>query len=554
MLKRLRIQNLALIESADISFAPGFCAVTGETGAGKSVFLTGLRLCAGERSPAQMIRHGAEKATVEAVFQVNSLPQVLSRLEAWGVDSEDGEIVIQRELLAGGKSRARINGSLISQANLSELGDLLVQFHGQSEQVFLRDVRTHLQLLDAYGNHEALLTRYQETWKKWQTCLQEENALRQRAAELAQQKEFLQFQAEELGKAHLVADEDVLLESRLAEASGQEHRQKHLDNALDILDGEQGFVDRFPALQKALNELGQGNSELAEMASSLEQSGILFQELLRNLRKADKGGAGPSPAEIERINARIALLQRLQRKYHTTLEGLIELYGRRRQELSTLENIDAELAQLAQQSGEWREKMRKLGEDLHAQRQVSAKRMDASVQNRIQSLGMDKAEFTTAIQLVEPGPQGMDQVEFLMSPNAGEGYKTLRQAVSGGELSRVLLAFKSVLANRDRIPVLVFDEVDSGISGEVAHRIGECLHELGTTHQVLTITHLHQVACRAHQQLQVAKHESAERTFTEIIPLDGDGRVTELARMLGDPKSPTVLEHARQLLQVHHGQ
>jgi DNA repair protein RecN (Recombination protein N) len=551
MLKQIRISNLALIQDADISFEPGFTAVTGETGAGKSVFLTSLKLCAGERATAQMIRNGEEKALVEAIFAVNHLPAVLAKLESMGIDTDDGEIAIQREILASGKSRARINGALVNISDLSALGDMLIQLHGQSEQVLLRDVRTHVDLLDAYGDHAKALQSYQLAWKDWQRSLQEEGDLRKKASELSQQKEFLQFQSEELTKANLVAGEDAALEARLSESEGQEQKRRYIDQSLDLLDGDEGMLDKLSSLQKAIGSLAAQSKAIAALAPQIEESEIIFRELLRELRGTGKS-EGPSAAEIEKINGRMAQFQKLQRKYHTDLSGLIELRDRRRKELSTLENLDDELSLLERRVKEGHKKVLETAKVLHDLRIASALRMDTAVQSQIRELGMAKATFSTAMEPSEPTPSGQDRVEFMMAPNAGEGKKSLRLAVSGGELSRVLLAFKSVLATRDLIPVLVFDEVDSGISGEIAHRIGTCLHELGKSHQVLTITHLHQVASRANAQFSVSKHELESRTHTQITPLHGTTRIQEIARMLGDPKSEAVLLHARKLLEEKH--
>lgn len=551
MLKQIRIQNLALISKTEISFGPGFCAVTGETGAGKSVFLTSLKLCAGERATAQMIRNGEEKAIVEAVFQVEHLPDVLAKLESMGVDPDDGEITIQREILANGKSRARINGSQVNLADLSELGDSLVQLHGQSEQIMLRDIRTHIQMLDAFGNLLGQRESYHAAWLEWQKCLREEAELRQKAADLAQQKEFLGFQAEELSKAHIQPGEDTLLEERLAEANGVQNRRKHLDESLEILQGEHGVIGQLSQLERSLANLSAQNKGLAGFASQVGEAQILFREMSREILALGKG-APMSPAEIERDNARLALLQRLQRKYRTDLNGLIELRDRRKQELSTLDNLDASLAQLEKRSKTWRVKVDELGKQLHESRVECAKRMDQEVQSQVQSLGMSSARFHTLVESADPSPLGIDRVEFLMAPNSGEGEKPLRQAVSGGELSRVLLAFKSVMAARDLVPVLVFDEVDSGISGEIAHRIGACLQKLGESHQVLTITHLHQVASRAKAHLQVSKSETDGRTLTQISTLSDEARIREIARMLGDPNSSAVIQHARQLIEDNH--
>jgi len=550
MLKSIRIQNLALIQEADIQFEPGFCAVTGETGAGKSVFLTSLKLCTGERATAQMVRHGADKASVEGIFLVQYLPSVCQKLQEMDIELDDGEITIQREIFANGKNRARINGTQVTMADLAQIGEQLLQLHGQSEQILLRDTRTHGHMLDDFGNHNEALLRYQGAWSEWQKSAAEELELRKRATELAAQKDFLQFQEEELRKAHLVAGEDEALSLRLQEASGIETRRKQIDQSLDLLDGAEGIVSKIAALQKNLQGL-QNHASIAEFLAPLNDADISLHELERALRSLSK--AQPlSPAEIERDNSRIALLQRLQRKYRTDLAGLLELRDRRAFELSTLNNLDDELIRLAKRVEKWRAASEEAGLALRTLRQASARKMDRAVEEQIHTLGMAKATFQTRMTPCEPNQFGMDAIEFMIAPNAGEGLKTLRQAVSGGELSRVLLAFKSVLAARDRIPVLVFDEVDSGISGEIAHRIGACLAELGKSHQVLTITHLHQVASRAQNQLFVVKHEIEGRTFTEVKPLDPAHRIQEIARMLGDPHSPAVREHARQLLQETH--
>lgn len=545
MLKLIRIQNLALIESAEIAFPAGFTAVTGETGAGKSVFLTSLRLCAGAKGTAQMVRLGCEKATVECLFQIDQLPVVVSMLAEWGIDADDGEIIIQRELQSNGKSRARINGSLVSLGDLSQLGDQLLQLHGQSEQVLLRDVRLHLEMLDAFADHSSLLNQWQEAWKAFQNLLHEEKNLRNKAQELAQQKEFIQFQKDELEKAHLVSDEDTQIEERLRIASGSVTKRKHIEESLLLLDGSAGLLSQFSQLEKHLAHLFAKDEEWLKQC---ENSSIVLAELARTLKSLDKG-SGLSPAELERDNARLAALQKLQRKYRTTLAGLIELRDRRKQELSTLDNLDGELLDLEKKLTHAKRQCENIAAELHTKRVIAAQQLDGLVENQIRKLGMEKAVFNTQVSTRELSATGIDQVEFLIAPNPGEGLKTLRQAVSGGELSRVLLAFKSVMATRDLTPVLVFDEVDSGISGEVANRIGDCLQELGKSHQILTITHLHQVASRADAQLLVEKNEQDGRTTTQINILQNKERVLEIARMMGDPSSASVQDHAQRLLE-----
>lgn len=552
MLTNLHIQNLALIQDTTLSLQKGFHAITGESGAGKSIILAGLKLCAGGRANVQMIRQGTNKAQVEATFHITQA-EIQEKLDDMGIDLEDGELIIQREILANGKSRARMNGSLVSQTDLSALGDLLIQFHGQSEQVLLRDIKSHIRMLDAMGSLQSELKDYRLRWKDWQTAIQAHQDAMNQARELAAQKEFLAFQYEELKKANLRQGEEEKLKEQLDQADNAQDSQEWTARALDLLEGDGNIQGHLAELERLIPSLEKQFPQLQDILQQARESHIVLNELTRELQNLPTQEA-LAPQEIERINARLALLQRLQRKYHCDCTALIELRNQRQQELETLENLDDHLEDLRVAMAEQEKKVRQQAQIISEKRKSAAQKMDQAITTHLQQLGMPAAIFKTLIEPADPGPLGTDQVEFLIAPNKGEGMRPLRKAVSGGELSRILLAFKLVLAGRDAIPVLIFDEVDAGMSGEVAHQIGECLRSLGQYHQVLSITHLHQVASSAHHQIHVYKEEQDERTLTHASFLEPNDRVQEIARMLGDPHSDESQKHAQKILKERYAQ
>lgn len=551
MLTQLTIRNLALIASAEIKLGEGFIAVTGETGAGKSVLLNGLRLVCGAKATTGMIRHGEEKAMVEGVFDLSRLPELRRRAEEMGIDCGEDELVVQREILSSGKNRARANGTQITLSDLQELGEQLVQMHGQSEQILLRDPRTQQVMLDNFCANAPLLERYTALWNEYTRLRAAMAQARERAASLAQQKDFLQFQCDELQKAALRPGEEEEHERLVQESSGSESRRRLMEEALTLLERENGLMDQIRELQGKLRQLQHRHPDTEALEPLVSAALDPLSSVQDSLRRGEKGHTH-SPAEVEKANARLALIQKLKRKYRTDLPGLLSLRDQRRSELDALENLDSDLADLEHSANKVHGELLSTAAQLTASRQAGAGNLDAQVEERLRSLGMPQARFATRLSDCELGPLGAELAEFMMAPNKGEGMKPLRFSISGGELSRVLLAFKSVLAHRDRVPLLIFDEVDSGISGEIAHHIGDCLQGLGKYHQVLVITHLHQVASRAASQFKVYKSETEGRTYTHVLALDTDARIEELARMLGDAHSPTVRAHARQLLEETH--
>src|SRR5574344_1649877 len=526
MLTQLSIHDFALIADSTVHFGSGFTAITGETGAGKSVLMKALRVACGEKTTAAMLRNGESKAWVEATFDISKLPDVKAKLESLGVDADD-ELVIRREISAGGKSRGRVNGAVVTVADLQEIADALVQMHGQSDQILLRDVRTQQRMLDDFCGNSKLLADYSQIYTQWTSLKEKRTETEETARSLAQQKDFLTFQRDELVKAALREGEEEELEEKTSAAARSESQT---------------------ALFRELRGLSSRIPEYAPWNEKLEDAAAPLQEMDAALEKTENRKE-MSPEEIDRANARLALIQRLKRKYRTDVNGLIALRAQREKELGGLENLDADLAELDRQIQKAEAELARIAQALSDSRRKGASKLDSSVEANLRELGMPKARFRTDVEKGAFSPTGEDTVEFYIAPNPGEGEKPLRLAVSGGELSRVLLAFKTVLADLDKVPLLVFDEVDAGISGEIGNNIGEALRRIGRYHQVLTITHLHQVASRAENHLAVSKKEIDGRTYSSVASLNAAERVQELARMLGDARSSTVQAHARELLE-----
>ena len=546
MLKQLSINGFTLIDHAEVPFRDGFTAITGETGAGKSVLLKALRMICGDKAQASMVRTGEDKAVIEGIFDISGEPKVQKIVKDLDIDCDD-ELIIRREILENGKGRTRVNGSIVNQADLQEIGENLIQMHGQSEQLLLRDTRTHTQMLDDYAGNGELLGEYGNAWAAWNDVLARIRETEERAKDLAAQKDFLKFQFDELSKAALREGEEEELEEKVSAASKGETERRVLDEIQGILGGDNGLLDQVQILQAKMRSLAAKIPHYEDSLNALAEVADPFESICKDLLRLSPAKS-LSPAEIDRANSRIATIQKLKRKYRTDVAGLIELTEKRKGELESLENLDSDLAELAKEEKKALSELERLAKELSAKRTEAAARFDSAVQSAIQRLGMPKAVFTTHIEPQTLGSNGSEKIEFMLAPNPGEGEKSLQKAVSGGELSRVLLAIKSVMADLDKVPLLIFDEVDSGISGEVGNTIGEALRNLGKHHQVLTITHLHQVASRAQNQLAVSKDEIDGRTFTTVRELDREGRVDELVRMLGGD-SETVREHARHLLE-----
>jgi DNA repair protein RecN (Recombination protein N) len=562
MLRSLSIRNLAILPEADIAFESGFTVLTGETGAGKSILLGALKLVLGAKGKADLIRQGADKLRVEATFDrppSSALKDLLGKLE---LDAED-ELVIERELTVAGKSRARVNGTLVTLADLDAIGRHLVDLHGQHEQQGLLDAATHGAYLDGYAGLTGEADAYGASFRAYRAADQAMRTAQEDAARLQEQIEFLQFQFKELEKAGLGAgagkdgdggSEEEKLETELKLLSGFEKIAGGRDACLDSLEGTQGVVPALARLQKDVHALARhlDSEAFAAHGEKIDEARALIEDVRGALRGLDIP-AEADPERIDALNARLALFQRLKAKYKTDLAGLAALRDRRRAEIATVENAGLETGELKDARAAALKDAQARAKALSVKRKAAAKKFDGEVNARLARLGMDGSRFETRLEVntelsAALTMYGADRVEFWIAANPGEPPRPLRQSASGGEISRVMLAIKGALAQSDPRPLLVFDELDTGIGGQTALRVGEALAELATHHQLLVITHLHQVAAQAAHQHKVEKRLEAGRTVTGVTALSEKDRAAELARMMGGEDSGAALKHARELL------
>ena len=552
MLSLLHIENIALIQSADIRFEPGFNVLTGETGAGKSIVIDSIGAVLGERTSRELIRTGAKSALVTAVFtQVPPLPW----LEENGFPTGEEELLLQRELQGDGRNVCRIDGKLVTVAQLRELGRQLLNIHGQHDGQQLLDPASHLGYLDQFGGCQPLLEDYQEAYRKWHDIRREMDKLQMDEAERSRRVDTLNYQIQELERAQLKAGEDeelsarrTLLRSagRLMEAvqsaefalSGDEDR----DGACSLIAQAEGEVQGVSSISPEL-------SELSEKLTALRCAADDAADTLRDLSRSFDF----SPGELDQVEERLDLLYRLRKKYGPTVEDMLAYLDRCRKELDQIQYADDTLARLEKDLKKAQKEAARRGESLSQARREAAGALQARVQEELRQLDMPKVQFQT--EFTPKGGEagmdetGLDEVQFLMSANLGEALKPIQKVASGGELARIMLALKNVLAEGDQIGTLVFDEVDTGVSGRAAQKVAEKMAQVARGKQVLCVTHLPQIAAMADTHFSVQKGEREGRTYTRLERLDRSQRREELARLIGGASiTPSLLESAEELL------
>ncbi len=552
MLSLLHIENIALIQSADIRFEPGFNVLTGETGAGKSIVIDSIGAVLGERTSRELIRTGAKSALVTAVFtQVPPLPW----LEENGFPTGEDELLLQRELQGDGRNVCRIDGKLVTVAQLRELGRQLLNIHGQHDGQQLLDPASHLGYLDQFGGCQPLLESYQEAYRKWHDIRREMDKLQMDEAERSRRVDTLNYQIQELERAQLKAGEDeelsarrTLLRSagRLMEAvqsaefalSGDEDR----DGACSLIAQAEGEVQGVSSISPEL-------SELSEKLTALRCAADDAADTLRDLSRSFDF----SPGELDQVEERLDLLYRLRKKYGPTVEDMLSYLDQCRKELDQIQYADDTLARLEKDLKKAQKEAARRGEVLSQARREAAGALQARVQEELRQLDMPKVQFQT--EFTPKGGEagmdetGLDEVQFLMSANLGEVLKPIQKVASGGELARIMLALKNVLAEGDQIGTLVFDEVDTGVSGRAAQKVAEKMAQVARGKQVLCVTHLPQIAAMADTHFSVQKGEREGRTYTRLERLDRSQRREELARLIGGASiTPSLLESAEELL------
>ena len=557
MLSTLRIKNLALVADLTLELPAGYVAVTGETGAGKSVILGALNLVLGRRADRGMIRSGEDACTVEAVFDVRSFrPPLDAFLEEHGLEPCDGgQLVLKRAFTAAGTNRQFVNGSPTTLSTLAELGGRLVDLHGPNDHRSLLQTARQLDILDAYGGLEALRESYAAKVRRRAELVAEVAALVVDERTYAQQLDLLRHQVREIQGARLRAgeEEEVMAEhrraanaARLLELSGA---------ALEALgEGEGAALTVLGAVGRPLYELARIDPAAEGLVETHSQAVALLRELQTGLsRQADR--IELDPARLAELEERLNLLQSLKRKYGGTLDEVLRFGAEASERLAQLEGRDGELERLRSAIAGVDREILEAGRTLSAGRRDLLPRLDSAVCRELRSLGFRQSRFEVGMVTAEPedvpDPSGFDRVEFQFAPNPGEPGRPLRAIASSGELARVMLAVKTVLADQDEVPVLVFDEVDANVGGETAHAVGASMARIAKRHQVLCITHLAPVAAQASAHQVVSKETRGGRTESRIEAVEGEARVDELARMLGGGEA--ARNHASELLRLATG-
>jgi len=553
VLTELSIKNYAVIEDLSLRFEPGLVVLTGETGAGKSIIVGALSLVLGERATTDVIRAGEDRATVEAVFEVSAREDLQRRCDEAGIDTRDGWLALKREVNANGRSRAWVNGSPATAALIGELGQALVDLHGQHEHQTLLHTGPQREILDEFGGATALAQELSVCWSQLSEVLRKRAGVEEQRARSEARAEFLRHQVDEIAGAELAeTDEDLNLadeERRLAHAEELTARSSSIHE--QVYASEDAVYGRLGTLRRELDALENVDpSAVGAFKDLLDTAYYALQELGEQLA-AYKESIDLSPAKLEQVRQRIDTLYRLKSKYGPTLEGVIEAGERAAGELDALDSAEVELEELAIEEGELGAKLVGLAAKLSKKRSKAARALEGEITGLLPELGMPDGQFDVALrERSSIEGTGAEDVEFQVTLNKGFEPRALAKVASGGELSRVMLALKTILARLDRTPTLIFDEIDAGIGGIVGQKVAERLRLVAQHHQVFVITHLPQIAALSDHHMLVTKRSEDQKTLTSVSELGGDERVRDLARMLGgDPEREASLQHARALLE-----
>ena len=551
MLELLRIQNYALIEQLEVEFNVGFNALTGETGAGKSIVVGALNLVLGARASGAALRTGAQKAHIEALFHLDvPSPALAALLEAHEIHLEDGALLLARTITADGRSRGYAGGRLVPIHVLAALGDELVDLHGQHEHQSLLKTERQLDLLDGFAELETQAAALQEQVQELRRLEKRLQALEQDDRDKTRQMEFLRFEVEEINEAGLGLDEETVVRERLQIINNAENIYTLANQAWGLLyENEQGAaIDAVDAALKSMEDLAEINAELRLLYEQLSELRVGLEAVAGEIRLHTEH-VEYDPEELESLNQRLALIGGLKRKYGGSVAEILAYRDRAAAELEEYEQRDVRLEEIRQQHAELQEKALAAARNMSKKRKQAARKLDKRVQGILQNLGMKGARFETRFEAVALGSRGIDRVTFMLAANKGEALHSLKQVASGGEISRIMLALKSAFAQADTIPTLIFDEIDSGVGGAIARKVADKLRELAATHQVICITHIPQIAALANAHYQVQKHSVKDRTTTCVLAIDDEHRVEELARLLDGTLSTVSREHARALLE-----
>ncbi|GAF13680.1 LOW QUALITY PROTEIN: DNA repair protein RecN [Bacillus sp. JCM 19046] len=553
MLMELSIKNFAIISSLTIPFEKGLTVLTGETGAGKSIIIDAIGLLLGGRGSTEFVRYGEKRAEIEGLFSLEDNHPVLAKLESLGIDVEEGMLVLRRDMTDTGKSICRMNGKLMTIGSLREVGQTLIDVHGQHEHQSLMRTEEHLELLDSFGDAslKKALSEYGKLFKQLTIINRRIAELDRNAQDIAQKTDLYTYQLGEITQANLIPNEDVQLLADRKKLANGEKLAESLTRSYEHLYGENKGLDYLNGMLSHLEAATSLDEDLKPLYEQVSSSYYLFEEASYSIREA-LDQVEFNPTALEQIELRLSEIDKLKRKYGQTVEEIVDYAQKLEDELEVMENIDERVNEL-------KVEQRALLEDLDIEanaisnmRRSVASQLEKAIKKQLQSLYMEKTTFQVQIsQLSELHKNGQDQIEFLLSTNPGEPLKPLAKVASGGEISRIMLALKSIFRTKQGITSVIFDEVDTGVSGRVAQAIAEKIQGIAKGSQVLCITHLPQVAAMADNHLFILKEENKERVKTKVMPLSDDQKVEEVARMLsGVEVTEITLENAKELLNM----
>ncbi len=549
MLELLHIENIAVIRQADITFRPGFNALTGETGAGKSIVIDAISAILGQRAYRDAIRTGASRAFISAVFHgVPDYPWFQEN----SVPVDGGEVLIQREIFADGRNACRVNGIPVTVSILRGLGQQLIQIHGQHDSAQLFDEANHLAMLDAFADHAPLMERYRNAYLEMNALRKRIRSLQMDEAEKARRVENLTFQIQEIDRAELKVGEDQELEEKRKLMRSGEKLMNALNEAAGALyggDDTDGAVSLVSQAQHALGlvaDVSESIDTAYNQVTELSYSVVDAAERVRDLRDSFDF----SPGELEAVESRLDVIHRLRRKYGATCEDILNYQKKCKKELDEIQMADDTIAQLQAQFRVKAKAAKALAAELSESRHQAAKQFEVRLISELRQLDMPRVQFVCQLEpLKHLEESGGDSCRFMMSANIGEELRQMNRVASGGELARIMLAMKNVLSEKDHIPTMIFDEVDTGVSGRAAQKVAEKLHSVSQGKQVLVVTHLPQIAAMADTHFLISKAEKDGRTYTSVTPLDLEGRKAEIARLIGGVKiTSNTLKSAEEML------
>ena len=552
MLKHLYIKNFALIDELDIDLHQGFSVITGETGAGKSIILGAIGLLLGQRADTKVMRPEADRCVIEAHFDLTRYDMQAFFADN-DIDYDPTDCIVRRELTSAGKSRAFINDTPVQLSMLKELGERLVDVHSQHQNLLLNKQDFQLSVVDIIADDAKALAQYRQTFRQYQTARKELTVMEETIEQNRQNLDFLQFQCQELTDANLVAEEMEELERKSETMSHAEEIKGALYETDRALSAEEtGVTGSLRTAIHALKGIERVFPDVSELIQRLESSYIEMKDVAQDI-SSHLENVDFDPTELDTVNARLDRLYDLEKKYHVeTIDALIRKRDELKRQLNSIENSDEALAVLRHQVDQWQVQVEKEAAVLTKLREGAARQIEKEIQTRLISLGMPNVRFAITNTPTEPGPDGQDKVSFLFSANTSTPLQPVSQVASGGEIARVMLALKAMISGAVKLPTIIFDEIDTGVSGKMAEKMAEIMQEMGHHgRQVISITHLPQIAALGTTHYRVEKEETSEGTTSRMTELSPDERITEIAQMLsGSNVSEAAMQNARQLLHL----